>query len=340
MAAVESQSIERPLSHADYIRVLRPLLPEQAFQPNARAYVPITFHLAIIALAWVACRSAPWVWLPVLTLIVANSMSCLAFLAHDVAHRSVTIKRHLLYPTELVLWSLMFVPATLWRRLHTAHHIHTNSTQDPDRRFLPSELTPTGKLTAQSMFPNAQSRLNLICWLYWVVFPIRHGVVALFHKGPKKPGFVTAIPRYAKADKFWIVVEFAFILALQFGVWRFIHRPFGLVAVSLLPVCLSSAVVSWYFFTNHGLRPVDEGDDILAVTTTVTVPPVCNKLHSNFAYHTEHHLFPSMSPVYYPLVSKLLRKHFPARYHTASISEAWSALLRNPIAADRLKPAP
>jgi fatty acid desaturase len=337
VATGELQPIEGKLSHADYIRALRPLLPEQAFQPYPRAYVAISVHLAIIVLGWIACRTASWVWWPPISLIIANSMSSLSFLAHDVAHRSVTRNRYLLYPTELILWSLMFLPATLWRRLHTAHHIHTNTTKDPDRRFLPCELSPVGKFAAAALFPSARLRFNPTYWLYWVFFPFRHGAVAFFYGG-QKAEFVTATPRYAAFDKYWIVFELVFILVFQFSIALFVSQPFGLVAVSLVPVCLTSAVASWYFFTNHGLQPVDDGDDVLAVTTTVTVPPICNRLHSNFAYHTEHHLFPGMNPIYYPLVGQLLKRRFPVRYNHLSIFEAWSALLRNPLATDQLKP--
>ena len=43
---------------------------------------------------------------------------------------------------------------------------------------------------------------------------------------------------------------------------------------------------------------------------TVTVPKVCDYLHSNFSYHTEHHLFPNIHPKYYPLISGLIQRHF------------------------------
>jgi fatty acid desaturase len=56
------------------------------------------------------------------------------------------------------------------------------------------------------------------------------------------------------------------------------------------------------------------------------VLPVFDWLHSNFSYHTEHHLFPNVSADFYPLVSKLLLEHYPTRYHRIPLAEAWRLL--------------
>ena len=49
-------------------------------------------------------------------------------------------------------------------------------------------------------------------------------------------------------------------------------------------------------------------------------------LHDNFSYHTEHHVFPSMNPKFYPEVSRLLQEHFPERYNRIPLREAWRRL--------------
>jgi fatty acid desaturase len=151
-----------------------------------------------------------------------------------------------------------------------------------------------------------------------------------------KPDFVTAKPRYSTAEKVRIGFEFLFIAAMQIGIAKFTHGAYPWVAI--LPVFITSAVVSCYFFTNHGLKPIDDGRDVLAASTSVQVPAVFNLLHSNASYHTEHHLFPTMNPKYYPLVSGLFRTHFPGRYHAIPIAQAWSGLWRNAIATERRGP--
>jgi fatty acid desaturase len=318
------------MNNADYVRELRPALPADAFRPNTWAYVPISIHLAIVVAGWVATNYVPHIWWPVLGLVVGNSVSVLSFYAHDVTHRSVTTNKYLLYPTELLLWGLIFVPASLWRRVHGTHHAHTNGDHDPDRRFLASELTPVGLVAAATMFPNRTLRYNLFCLFYWIAFPWRHAV-ALLYPGKRKPDFVTAKPRYATTEKLRIGFEFLFIVVFQLALAKLTHGAY--IWVGIMPVFITSAVVSWYFFTNHGLKPVDDGHDVLAASTTVQVPEICNTLHSNFSYHTEHHLFPTMNPKYYPLVSELFRRQFPEQYHCIPISEAWGGLWRNAIAS-------
>lgn len=322
------------MNNSDYVRALRPLLPAEALRPNPWTYVPIVIHLTVVFSGWVAVYYAPHGWWPVLGLIIGLSMSSIAFLAHDVTHRSVTTNPYLLYPTEVLLWALIFVPATLWRRVHGTHHAFTNSDQDPDRRYLESEIkSPTGMISAALMFPNRVLRYNIFCLMYWVLFPFRHLVVMYFFPGDKKPGFVTAKPRYSRAEKLAITFEIVFIVALQFTVYKFVHH--GFWYTSVIPAVITSAVTSWYLFTNHGLKPVSDGHDILASSTTVTVPKFCDVLHSNFSYHTEHHLFPTMNPKYYPLVGELFVKLFPEQYHRIPMSEAWSGLWKNEIASPR-----
>jgi len=284
----------------------------------------------MIAACWIATRYVPHILWPVIGLVVGNSMSILSFYAHDVSHRSVTTNKYLLYSTELVLWSLIFVPASLWRRLHGTHHAETNGDHDPDRRFLAHELTPVGRVAAALLFPNRTLRYNVACLFYWIAFPFRH-TVSMLYPGKSKPDFVTAKPHFSRAEKLRIGFEFLFIAALQLGLSKLTHGAY--VWVCILPVFITSAVVSWYFFTNHGLKPISDGRDVLAASTTVMVPELCNKLHSNFSFHTEHHLFPTMNPKYYPLVAALFREQFPDRYHCVPISDAWAALWRNAIAS-------
>jgi fatty acid desaturase len=320
------------MNKADYLRAVRPSLPPEAFRPNPWAFVPISIHLAIIVAGWIATHHVAAAWWPLIGLVVGNSMSALAFLAHDVTHRSVTTSKLLLYPTELLLWGLIMLPASLWRRVHGTHHAHTNAQDDPERRFLASELSPIGLVAAATLYPNRTLRYNVLCLFNWITFPLRHAVALLF-PGRTKPDFVTAKPRYSRAEKARIGFEFLFIAAMQVGIAYLTEGAYLWVAI--LPVFITSAVVSCYFFTNHGLKPVDDGRDVLAASTTVLVPALLNLLHSNASYHTEHHLFPTMNPKYYPLVSAQFRARFPERYHAIPIGHAWSALWRNAIAAER-----
>jgi fatty acid desaturase len=316
----------------DVLRVVRAHLPLNALEPDARAYGRIVFHVVVILAACIATNQVASSWWLVLLLLSAVNMSALPFLAHDLSHRTITTNRYVLYPTELVLFSLLFLPPTLWRKVHGSHHAHTNAFDDPDRRFLDAELAELPKrVTAALLFPNRAMRFLPTYLLYWLVFPFRHGITA-FYPGRAAPPFAAAKPIYSSADKIRIALELAVIAFVQFGLWSLGAGNAAFVCISVVPVVFASMVVSLYVCTNHGLFPVVKHNrDTLETTTSVVVPRFFDKLHSNFSYHAEHHSFPTMNSRYYPRVSAILQKHFPHRYHRMPIGRVWFALLRNAI---------
>ena len=319
------------------LRKLRPLLPAEAFVPYAGAYLWIAAHLCIVVAGWIGCRYLPSVWWPALSLVIGNSFAALSCFAHDVSHGTVTQNRYLYYPTELVLWALLYMPATIWRRIHGSHHAHVNSDLDPDRRFLPTELTLGARIFSLAFIPNKTLRYNLICFTYFLVYPFRHTITALLYPGESKPSMVPAKPRYTGKDRLWIAGEVLFIVAFQYGVYLIVHKAF--FWASVVPVIVTSIVASGYFFTTHSLRPVGDGRDVLGSTTSVEVPEVFDALHSNISYHVEHHMFPAMNPRYYPMVGRLIRTHFADQYHRIPILAAWSKLWRHASAATRSRSA-
>jgi fatty acid desaturase len=119
------------MNNPDYIGALRPRLPPEALRPYPRACIAICIHFAIVigcVIASLYTASGRWF---VLGLVAGNSRAALSFLAHDVSHRSVVTSRYLIYPLELFLLSPVLTPLTVWRKVHQAHHAHTNSDPDP-----------------------------------------------------------------------------------------------------------------------------------------------------------------------------------------------------------------
>jgi fatty acid desaturase len=321
------------MNNADYIRAVRPHLPPDALRPNPWAGVPIAIHLTIVVACIVASRYTPSAYWPVLGLVAGISRGALSFLAHDVSHRTVVTHRYLMYPVELILWGMVFMPATMWRRVHHAHHVHSNGVHDPERRWLQSELTnPVSLVSAALITPNRTLKYNVFCFMYWSTWMFRNGA-AMLYAGESPPGCVPAKSHYSKRQALSVVFETIFIILLQIAIWRLVKGAY--IWVSIVPALIGGAFVSWYFFTNHGLKPVDDGHDVLAATTSVTVPAFCDVLHSNFSYHTEHHLFPGMNPKYYPLVRRLLQQHFPEQLHCIPITEAWSGLWNSAMGSVR-----
>ena len=322
-----------PMTNSDYVRVLRPLLPLEAFAADPRKLIAVAIHVTVIVGGWFTFRAVPHYLWPVVGLVISNSVAALAFIGHDITHRSVVKNRKLLYLVELIVWTLVSVPATMWRRVHGAHHNHANGEGDPDRRFLAHEMSPTTSVYAAVLFPNRTLRYNVLCLLHFVTYILRH-TFAAFYPGAYKPVSMTAKPSYTTGEKFKIAFEVALIVLTQVAIYQIAGpKCYGWAAV--MPFIITSFVVSFYFFTNHGLKPIGEGDDALAASTSVIVPAPLNKLHVNFSYHTEHHLFPNMNSDYYPLVGELIRKHFPGRYHRVPIGTAWAGLWRSTITGAR-----
>ena len=314
---------------SEYTRVLRPLLPSQAFVADARHLIRIVSHLLVIAVGYLLLRGtgATYVWIPS-ALLIGHSLACLLFLAHDVSHGSVVRNRFLRRGLELLLWGINIIPPTLWRRVHNhTHHLETNTINDTDRLYRASEATTAIWVYLRLCFANRRTPLrHPFVLLSFIPYIFRNLFTSLL-PGSLKPSIVTFKPHYSVGQKFAILGELVFIVAVQFVIWRVMDgnwvRYLFAVPVSLL---VASSVAMSYIFTNHFLNPLCEHSDPLIGSTSVIVPRWVDWLHDYFSYHTEHHIFPGMNPRYYPEVSRLLQEHFPERYNRIPLRVAWRRL--------------
>jgi len=120
---------------------------------------------------------------------------------------------------------------------------------------------------------------------------------------------------------------------LGFAFWgavAFLVGPLHFVFAFVLPLLVGNAIVIGYILTNHSLSPLTDVNDPLVNSLTVTVPRFIDKLHLNFGLHVEHHLFPSMSSAYAPLVRAELQARWPERYQSMSLGAALWQLYRTP----------
>ncbi|NES96474.1 MAG: fatty acid desaturase, partial [Desertifilum sp. SIO1I2] len=163
----------------------------------------------------------------------------------------------------------------------------------------------------------------------------------------------TPAPFTVSAKERWAIAqEYLVILALHLGVMTFLRfHPLSLLLGYFLPIGIGYAGAMFYIFTNHLLCQMTSVNDPLANTLSIRVPKLFDRLHLNFSYHTEHHIFPGMNSDYYPLVQELLKTHYPERYNLLGAGEAWRLLLQTPRhyqdnqtltnwAADRSVPCP
>lgn len=316
---------------ADYARVIRPLLPDKAFAPCASHLWRITAHSMVVFGGYLLVREAnAWLQGLLCSLLIGHSLGCLAFLAHDLSHHSITRSKALRRILELVLWGLNLISPTMWKRIHNqTHHQETNTLNDPDRQFRRQEASAWSWAYNRLLYPSRETvHGNPLPLFHFVSYILRHLITSLLPGAWKLP-IVTHKPDYSARQRIGIITDLMVIAAIQMGVWYLVGGEWSaFVWASPVAVLWSSSLVMLYVFTNHFLNPLCEHTDPLVGSTSVIVPKWMDWLHDNFSYHTEHHVFPGMNPRWYPLVSELLQQHFPERYNRLPLAEAWSRLWR------------
>lgn len=318
-----------PLAAAQ-IRQIRDQLPPEAFAPNRRRIIEAALHSAVILVGYAGVRVEPWLG-PIAALVIGHALACLAFIGHEASHNAVVRQRQL--KNALCFWTLSpnIVPPTMWKRLHNdAHHQHAGTPADPDRPFLTHEESTATRWYARLTYPSADTFIGILVFAHFVVYLTRN-IMTVFYPESRKPVVVPARPRYSSRERWIIGAELLGMAALQVGIFHVVGADWSnYLWVSPAALVVASAVVMAYVFTNHFLHPVTHEHDPVGGTTSVIVAPLCNWLHGNFSYHTEHHLFPSLNSDYYPRVSEALRAHASDHYQQLPFAEAWRQLWRVP----------
>jgi fatty acid desaturase len=308
------------------IRRVRAALPAHVFQPNPQRLWQLALHTAVIVAGYLWIRRSP-VTAPLAAIVIGHSLSCFGFLAHEISHNAVVRNRALKYP--LLLWSfgLNFISPTMWNRLHNdAHHGNAGTPGDPDRPFLEDEHSPAAKWYATLFYPSARSWKTILVFGHFVSYLLRN-MVGAFYPGDRKPSIMTSKPAYQPREKLWIAIEILIMLAMQYGIWLAVGANWwAFVWASIVPLCLSSAIIMVYVFTQHFLNSIEHDTDPIGGTTSLIVPRWIDWLHCNFSFHTEHHVFPTMNSAYYPLVSQALRDEAGGDYTRIPARSAWQQL--------------
>jgi len=312
---------------ASVIRRIRKTLPDAAFQPNRARLVTAALHTMVVGVGYAGIRLLPPA-APLLSVVIGHSLACLAFVGHEISHNAVVRHRVVKYLVSLWVLGINVVSPTMWNRLHNdAHHRHASTIKDPDRPFLVTEQQPATLRYAAVFYPARENwRANVLVFVHLVSY-ITRNIVCVFYPDDAKPAIITSKPAYRRAERWRVAAELGSIAALQWMVWIAVGRSWwNYVWASPAALCVASAVIMTYVFTNHFLNPITHDHDPIAGTTSVVVPKVFDVLHSNFSYHTEHHLFPSLNSDYYPQVSALLKAEAPEGYQQVAIGEAWKRL--------------
>lgn len=218
----------------------------------------------------------------------------------------------------MAFWPLCTGPR-LWRKWHNIeHHQHTqHEEKDPDSWLTSDQLEqkPFLRLIYRLPFFVRASAAFASLTFTFSMHSLRMFKIYIKEFNPKKQPAV------------WMQLILPWISWLLLLIWL---GPVKWFFAFLLPLLIANFIVMAYISTNHRLNPLVEVNDPLANSLTVTVPKWVDVLHFNFSYHTEHHLFPGMSPKHYPLVKQHIKEMWPERYYEMPMSKALAALWKTP----------
>jgi fatty acid desaturase len=315
-------------------------LPPQAFKSNINRVWILLINLVICILGWGIADRLPqwsplylWLYLPC-TLIMANSVVVLLFSSHELLHSSLIKNLWLRRILSLLGLALLWTPPTFWKVVHNReHHSKTNSLHDPDRNYLATQPKNWGKRIQHLFVPsNSVNPLWLVIGTCnaWGVHTFRNlSSVLLFNDA--LPDYTPSSFKVSPKERQAIAIELVIITGIHLSILSYLGwHPIKLLLSYFLPIWLGYAGVMFYIYTNHMLCRMTTVNDPLINSASLRVPTIFNLLHFNFAYHTEHHVFPGINSDYYPVVQDLLRINYPDRYNLLDAGKAWQMMLNTP----------
>jgi fatty acid desaturase len=310
------------LSVSAYAREIRPLLPRAVFAPARSRVLWLPIHYTIIALlAWaLASHRLPWPLWPVVALAIGVCLAGVTFVGHEALHGGVVRGRAAI---RIVGW-LCFLPFVvspqLWMAWHNrVHHNHCGQPGiDPDMYpTLEQYQTQRAARIMADYFGLGRKRLTGAGSLLFgftgqsmqMLFTARRCGVLPPHLHRR------AIIETLTGICVWTAVGF-------------LVGPLAFVFVYLIPLVVANTIVMTFIMTNHNLSPLSPINDPLVNSLSVTLPRALEWLTLDFGFHTEHHLFPTMSTRHGRTVREALRAKFPERYQSLPLFTAIRRLHR------------
>ena len=314
----ECDSVQR------YARDVRPHLPADVFRPVPGRLLWLPVHLAVIsgAAGVVVLGAPPWYVALACALVAGHSWGCLGFLAHEAIHHAMVRNRTLEKLVGYAAFAIYGLSPTLWVAWHNqAHHGHTGKpVADPDGFGTLRFWEKSRIVRVLETFAPGSRRLRSALFLF-VWFSVHSLLVLVFHS--ERNAY------YARVSRRTVYAEAGTMLVFWAGVFALVG-PWCFLFVYVVPVLVANAMVMSYIATNHFLNPLTETNDPLANTLSVTAPRWLERLHLQFGYHVEHHLFPTVSGRHAPAVRDVLRRLYGDRYLTMPHTQALRLLYARP----------
>lgn len=307
-----------------YAREVRPHLPAAIFQPVSARLLWLPIHVAIVlSLAVYLVAAAPsWYLALGCALVAGHSWACLSFLAHETLHHAVVKNRFVERLIGYLGLGLYCLSPTLWVAWHNQeHHGNTgNPAADPDAYWsLEAWQTNAVDRAMTKASPGSGHKRSVLFLL--VTFSLHSLVVLLSHS--HQHGYYARISRRVVYAEFAAMLAFWVSVFVLVGAWNFLF-------IYFVPLFVANAITMSYIATNHHLNSLTERNDPLANTLSVRSPGWLEKLHFQFGYHVEHHIFPTVSGRHAPLVRAALVRLYGERYLSLPHAEALRLVYTRP----------
>lgn len=305
-----------------YARELRPKLSPEAFEPARSRVLWLPVHTAvIIAATWaLATGRVPWPLWPVMSLVIGASFAGVVFLGHETLHGAVVRGR---WAIRIVGW-LTFLPfclsPQLWMGWHNrVHHNHTGKIGvDPD--MYPTLDEYRSHKTAKIMSDHFGIGRRRVLGLFSLPFGFI-GQSAQVLRRAHRVGILSARLHRRALLETGLGIAFWATIAVVIGFVPFVFA-------WVLPFLVANTIVMAFIVTNHNLSPLTDVNDPLVNSLSVTLPRALEWLTLDFGFHTEHHVFPTISTRHGREIRALLRAHHGGRYQSMSLVDALVALHR------------
>ena len=300
------------------------------------AHLVVHFAIAIASLSAAALHIHDWPWYITLGLAVIAGHSGLvcSFAGHEIAHGVGKMPRWVRRSLELIGWTFtIFATATSQRRAHNvAHHRHTNTPHDPDRRLTLAECEKIGPITRvmEWLVPNRRHPTLTMIWGFSFMIYSYH--TSLLVHTQLQTGELYDL-KMEPRERRRFLAEVMLNIGILAGIWAL--SGFSLYMLFLIWVTYFTAttIAGWYITTNHLLTGFEEsGNHPLSTTVSLELPRWIDWLHLNFSHHTEHHLYPAYSYHALPKIKAALQREFAAEYKSLTWFEAIALLRQSHVA--------
>lgn len=311
-----------PVQH--YAREVRAQLPADVFQraPGRLIWLPIHVAVIVAMAVYVVAAAPPWYIALCCAIVAGHSWAGLAFVAHETMHHAVVKSRVIEQVVGYFGFGIYCLSPTLWAAWHNqAHHGNAGDPiADPDSfGTLAVWETSSVARALEKASPGSRSAISTVFLFF--TFSVHSAIVLLTYR--RWDEYYARLPRRVVYSETAAMVAFWLAVFFSVGSWAFLF-------IYVVPVLVANAVIMSYIATNHFLNSLTVVNDPLANTLSVSNPRWLEKLHMQFGYHVEHHIFPTISARHAPAVRDALIRLYGDRYLTLRHSRALRLLYARP----------